>query len=121
MVRSEEEVRFVYDKTDGCCAYCGKRLSLINYGIIGARGAWHIDHSVPKSRGGTDYLRNLVPACIDCNLDKGDRSGRSYKASLARLESGPSTSRGPDLGDLIIGGLLLGVVLAFLTRPKRQS
>ncbi len=121
MVRSEEEVRYVYDKTDGCCAYCGKSLSLINYGIIGARGAWHIDHSVPKSRGGTDYLRNLVPACIDCNLDKGDRSGRSYKASLARLEGCPSPSRRPDLGDLIIGGLLLAAILAFLSRRRQQG
>ncbi len=31
----------------------------------------HIEHVVPKVHGGSDELRNLALACIDCNLHKG--------------------------------------------------
>jgi 5-methylcytosine-specific restriction endonuclease McrA len=31
-----------------------------------------IDHIVPKARGGTDRISNLVVACWQCNCDKGD-------------------------------------------------
>ena len=75
----DEELSAVCDKTHGYCYYCGKRLSFVNYGRIGERGAWEVDHSVPKSRGGTSYHRNLVLACVDCNREKKDRRGSYYK------------------------------------------
>src|SRR5947207_1786098 len=31
----------------------------------------HIEHVIPKAHGGSDDLRNLALACIDCNLHKG--------------------------------------------------
>ncbi len=42
------------------CRYCG-----------GA--AKTVDHVIPKARGGTDDLRNLVAACLRCNSVKGAR------------------------------------------------
>jgi len=51
-----------------------KKLALTNYGMPREKGAWEIDHSNPVSRGGTNYLRNLVPACISCNRSKEDGS-----------------------------------------------
>jgi 5-methylcytosine-specific restriction endonuclease McrA len=42
-------------------------------------GAWEVDHIRPRSRGGTDYLRNLVPACIECNRSKGDLNSREFE------------------------------------------
>ena len=78
----DETVNDVYEKTDGYCYYCSKRLSFENYGRPGNRGAWEIDHSNPKSKGGTDYLRNLVPACVACNRDKSARRGSSYKRNF---------------------------------------
>ncbi len=77
-----ETVVGVYDKTDGYCYYCGKKLSLKNYGKVGNHGVWEIDHSKPKSKGGTDYLRNLVPACVDCNRDKSAKGGSGYKRNF---------------------------------------
>lgn len=71
MAFSDEVINSVYDKNDGYCWWCGKKLAFSNYGVVGARGGWEIDHSNPVSRGGTDYLRNLVPACIECNRSKG--------------------------------------------------
>lgn len=76
---SNEDVNYVYDKNDGYCYYCGKRLSFQNYGENGKRGSWQIDHSRAKARGGSNYRRNLVPACIHCNLDKNVSSGTYYK------------------------------------------
>ena len=32
-----------------------------------------VDHKVPRSRGGTDLIENLVMACLECNSRKGSR------------------------------------------------
>ena len=44
----------IFGKTDGDCHICGKKLAWSNYGIVGARAAWEVEHSVPRSAGGTD-------------------------------------------------------------------
>jgi 5-methylcytosine-specific restriction endonuclease McrA len=76
----DERLNDIYDKTSGRCHLCGKRLSFHNHGCNGRRGAWHVDHSVPRARGGTDHLNNLMPACIPCNCSKRDRSNRTVRA-----------------------------------------
>ena len=37
-----------------------------------------LDHVKPKSRGGQDLTRNLVPACRSCNSDKGSTEWRQW-------------------------------------------
>ncbi len=77
---SNEVLSEIYDKTDGYCCYCHKKLAWKNYGKIGTRGSWEVDHSKPKSKGGSSYSRNLVPACIPCNRDKSNNTrGSAYK------------------------------------------
>lgn len=44
------------------CAYCND-----------TRGPFHLDHVVPRSRGGPDDPINIVNACQTCNLAKGDQ------------------------------------------------
>jgi 5-methylcytosine-specific restriction endonuclease McrA len=44
---------------NGLCAYCGKNK------------ADHRDHVTPISKGGTDAIGNILPACAPCNLSKG--------------------------------------------------
>jgi hypothetical protein len=44
------------------CAYCDR--VPINY---------HVDHFIPKAKGGPDRLSNLVLACPRCNLAKKDK------------------------------------------------
>lgn len=46
------------------CFYCGRKLN---------RKTLTKDHRNPLSRGGTDYARNLVPACKACNSGKAGR------------------------------------------------
>jgi hypothetical protein len=79
---SEEELGYIFDKTGGHCYHCRKKLAWSNYGVVGARGAWEVDHSRPRSSGGTDYLRNLVPSCIPCNRSKGILTSRRYRERI---------------------------------------
>ncbi|HUT53756.1 MAG TPA: HNH endonuclease [bacterium] len=76
----DDRLNEIYDKTYGRCHICQKRLSFINYGRQGRKGAWEVEHSNPRAEGGTDNLNNLYPACINCNRSKGTRSSRSARA-----------------------------------------
>ncbi|MES9868042.1 MAG: HNH endonuclease [Candidatus Thiodiazotropha sp. LLP2] len=69
---TEEKLNKIFEKTRGKCHLCHKQLAFKNYGVIGNHGAWEIEHSKPKSKGGTDHLNNLFPACIRCNREKGN-------------------------------------------------
>jgi 5-methylcytosine-specific restriction endonuclease McrA len=40
------------------CVYCGDDAS-------------HVDHQLPRARGGSSEISNLVPACAPCNVAKG--------------------------------------------------
>lgn len=44
------------------CSHCGR--------ITLSKTERHIDHRIPKSRGGGHFLNNLAIACTDCNLRK---------------------------------------------------
>ncbi len=72
----------VLGKTNGRCAYCEKKLDAELYGQCGQlsppEGAWEVDHWIPKCKNGTDVLGNLVPACCECNDEKGEMSGEDY-------------------------------------------
>lgn len=58
----------VYKRTGGKCWYCGVKLSLER----GKKNRMTLDHVIPKSKGGTSDLDNLVPACRWCNTGKAD-------------------------------------------------
>jgi hypothetical protein len=79
MNRSTERLNAIYNKTDGYCHLCHRKLSFKNYGVRNSKGAWHIEHSIPRANGGTDHLNNLYAACIPCNEDKGTRHNRSVR------------------------------------------
>ena len=53
-----ERHKLVWRKTHGRCAHCGR------YPPFELQT---IDHFVPKSVGGTNDKRNLIPLCYDCN------------------------------------------------------
>lgn len=76
------------------CFYCAVRFT--------PAGPDHrtVDHRVPRSRGGSDGLGNLVFACFACNQRKRDRAEEDFLASTwlanrredvaeARLGDGP--------------------------------
>ncbi|WP_373301448.1 HNH endonuclease [Streptomyces djakartensis] len=60
---TERDLARLWNRHAGSCAYCGEKTESL-----------HQEHIVPISRGGDDSIGNLVPACPDCNLAKGDRT-----------------------------------------------
>lgn len=61
-------------KYDGHCAYCGRPLKMKNMTV---------DHLIPKSKGGSNSIENLMPSCQDCNFTKADDNLEMLRISLA--------------------------------------
>ncbi len=80
MAFSETKRRQIYQRTDGKCHLCHKKLAFKNYGVFDARGAWEIEHSKAQANGGTHHLNNLYAACISCNRSKGAGSTQSARS-----------------------------------------
>lgn len=61
------------------CYYCLKPLSLIpgEHLEIATK-----DHLTPVSRGGSDCIDNIVPACFRCNRMKGDMDEREFRKAF---------------------------------------
>lgn len=105
----------IYDRTAGRCHVCGKRLARRNYGKHGQRGAWEIEHSVARARGGSDHGNNLYPACIGCNRTKGTLASRTARARNGRSCAPLSLKRqGEVRARRAVGGGILGAVGAGL-------
>ncbi|HHN46956.1 MAG TPA: HNH endonuclease [Planctomycetes bacterium] len=129
---TQEQLKRIYDRTQGRCHVCGKKLAFRNYGLFGRRRCWSVEHSHPRLYDGTDHGNNLYAACIRCNSSKGSRSTRSARsqhgrsrAPLSKKAEGKARARnavtGVGLGAIIgsvlggppgaiVGGLLGGAV-----------
>lgn len=83
MDRSDKNRAAIYDRTSGKCHICHGALAFRNYGCLESRGAWEIDHSRPKAKGGSNHGNNLRAACISCN-----RSKQAVSARAARRDAG---------------------------------
>ena len=59
--------QYLIKKYHNTCAYCDTTGTKMT-----------IDHVVPRSKGGTDRVSNLVLACYDCNQRKGNLDIREY-------------------------------------------
>ena len=66
MTLSEEYENHIRDRAGGRCEYCQMHQAL--------QGAtFHIEHVIPRSRGGLTQTDNLAWACPSCNLAKAGR------------------------------------------------
>jgi hypothetical protein len=59
-----------------CCYFCGNPLTI--------RSATK-EHLTPKSRGGSDELLNIVPACWRCNHLKGTRTAEEFRRDFPKI------------------------------------
>ena len=58
------------------CFFCGCEL---RHGRGDRRRRYSKDHLTPRSRGGASDHSNTVPACVSCNLDKGNLTLPEYR------------------------------------------
>ena len=110
-------LRKIYDRTSGYCHICKKKLSFKNYGKIDNKSPWEIEHSRPRSKGGSDHLNNLYASCISCNRKKGtftSRTARSWNnrriAPLSKVKRKETKYTNAMLGGII--GLRIGLYVS---------
>lgn len=48
----------LYNEMNGRCAYCGQKIDL---------SEMQVDHIIPRYRGGSNNLENLICSCRSCN------------------------------------------------------
>lgn len=58
---SQYEWNLLVEKQDGRCLACGKKTKLT------------VDHVVPLSKGGSNYISNIQGLCMKCNASKHDK------------------------------------------------
>ena len=56
----------IFKKDNFTCQYCGRNVKEDKIRL-------HIEHIIPKAKGGTDDPSNLTTSCSDCNFGKSDR------------------------------------------------
>lgn len=67
-VSKEKRLR-IYQRDAWTCVYCGKGSS--------PEMAWkelHLDHKLPRTRGGSNADENLATACVWCNTSKHNKT-----------------------------------------------
>jgi len=133
-----QRLNAIYDRTGGYCHICHKKLAFQSYAAFGRRGAWEIEHSVPRVLGGTDRLCNLYPACIRCNRQKQHVSTRTARhwngqtraprsAERRRQLKSENTWAGAELGFLLgapfggVGAILGPIVGGYLGRAAKAD
>jgi 5-methylcytosine-specific restriction endonuclease McrA len=119
MAFNEEELNKIYDRTTGHCHICHKKLAFRNYGKLGARAAWEVEHSNPQVKGGSNRLNNLYPACISCNRSKGSSCTASVRAKHGKTRAPLSTEKRQKAktGNALAGGALGGMMGGAVAGP----
>lgn len=84
----------VLNRDEWRCKYCGIRLADYpgvhfkgNHTQQGGQPADFatVDHIIPKARGGTNHIKNLIAACYPCNHRRGSLSYDLFRKHL-RME-----------------------------------
>ncbi len=75
---TSQEWKDLIEAHGGCCAYCRREAPL------------EPDHRVALSRGGSNRIENILPACHRCNARKHRMSEAEFRARLAAELDQPS-------------------------------
>ncbi|MCY4372446.1 MAG: DNA methyltransferase [Spirochaetaceae bacterium] len=70
---SQGNKRYLYGEQGGYCNGCGEHFQPRHF---------HVDHIIPRAKGGTDHISNLQLLCGSCNAMKGDRPQEELLAKL---------------------------------------
>lgn len=69
-----EDVAEIIQAQGGVCVYCPTKLT-----------KWHVDHIVPRSKGGHNGRDNIQVLCPKCNLRKAAKSHKQFLAELLKI------------------------------------
>jgi 5-methylcytosine-specific restriction endonuclease McrA len=72
---SAADVRAIYSKQKGKCAYCRRSVGR----------SYHVDHVMPIKLGGENYRTNLQITCPECNVRKGASHPIDFAQSIGLL------------------------------------
>ena len=75
--------RNIFARDRNRCQYCGQKFPTSELSL---------DHVLPRSRGGVVSWRNLVCACVNCNVKKGGRTPREARMRLVTEPIKPKRS-----------------------------
>ena len=118
MAKDLQKLRLIYDRTDGYCHICHRKLSFNNHGKHGTKGAWHIEHSIAKFNGGTDRPNNLYAACIICNIEKGTLHTRTARSRNGTTRAPYKKEKKLEIReDNTTAGMLLGGFVGAIAGP----
>src|SRR5437588_12507053 len=82
MGQAEAYRALVTARAGGACEYC--RLLQAATGVT-----FHIEHFLPRSRGGQSVMSNLALSCPGCNLAKADRTSGADRSGQTQLLFNP--------------------------------
>lgn len=71
IVHTDRTFRQVDGGWGGKCIHCNTALFVTDDGALVGKAS--VEHIVPRAHGGTDEIRNLALACVQCNNEKGRR------------------------------------------------
>ena len=90
MAFTEDVVKNAFDRVNGYCQVCGKKLVYASRGSAQGRGGWEARHIKPVLEWGKDEVRNCMIVCMECyNAPAPVRSG----------ERAPARVEGPRFGE----------------------
>jgi len=76
---SAADIRRLRERQRNRCACCKAPFTKVK------KNAFHVDHIMPISGGGTNWPHNLQLLCPTCNLKKGAKDPIEFAASIGRL------------------------------------
>lgn len=115
MAYPNKKLKKIYDRTLGRCHLCKKKRALKNYAQFRKRGDWEVEHSKPRSKGGSDHMNNLYAACISSNRSKGNGPSVSARKKNGYKCAPYSKSKKVDNAVTLAG--VLSLIAVFLVPP----
>ncbi len=65
---NKEDIKNLYVTQGGCCYYCRVEI----------KDKYHIEHMLPLSRGGSNWIDNICLACAPCNFKKRTKTAEEF-------------------------------------------
>lgn len=76
---TEEDIKHLFDLQKGACAYCALPLKDKN-----GKNVFELDHVVPLSSGGSEWIDNILLSCKKCNQKKWKKSANEFWNKLKK-------------------------------------